>query len=380
MTSEGASVATDAKRLRESEGRLRLALAAGRMATWDWNIATGEQVWSDSMYEMMGFEVEGTSTDFAAWCTRIHPDDLPIIDKSLRRALNTGAHYSAEYRVFRGDGTVGWFSSLGQVEYGEDGRPLRMVGVFADITTRKLAEAELTKAHQDLLRVSRLSAMGAMASTLAHELNQPLTGIVNYLDAAKRHLTRGADPGFMIDVVNEAAALALRAGEIIRRIRNFTLEGRITRHPEDLISIVAEAARLLERLLQEHGIMLDIEIPERARQVSVDRLQLEQVLTNLFRNAAEAMLDKQVRKVTVTSRLCTDGIELRISDTGSGISGDLDALFDPFGSDGAEGLGLGLPICRTIVEAHGGHIRVEQTGPEGTTFLITLPSAQVVSS
>ena len=380
MTSEGASAATDAKRLSESENRLRLALAAGRMATWDWNIATGEQVWSDSMYEMMRYEVGGTSRDFADWRTRIHPDDIPIIEKSLRHALQTGAHYSGEYRIFRGDGTVGWFSSLGQVEYGEDNKPLRMVGVFTDITKRKLAEAELAKAHQDLLRVSRLSAMGAMASTLAHELNQPLTAIVNYLDAAKRHLAGGADPAFMTGVLNEAAALALRAGEIIRRIRNFTLEGRITRHPEDLTSIVAEAARLLERLLQEHGIMLEIEIPQQARQVSVDRLQLEQVLTNLFRNAVEAMLDKQIRKVTVTSGLCTDGIELRISDTGSGVSGDLDALFDPFGSGGAGGLGLGLPICRTIVEAHGGHIRVEQTGPEGTTFVITLPSAEVASS
>lgn len=376
LSSEEDCGTSDARRLSESESRLRLALAAGRMATWDWNIKTGQQVWSDSMYEMMGFGLGGTSREFGAWNDRIHPDDLPIVEKSVRHALKTGAHYSAEYRILKGDGTLGWFSSLGQVEYGEDGKPFRMVGVFAEITARKTAEAELAKAHQDLLRVSRLSAMGAMASTLAHELNQPLTAIVNYLDAGKRQLARGADPELMSRVVNEASALALRAGEIIRRIRNFTLEGRITRHPEDLRSIVAEPARLLDILLQEHRVTVEIHIPDDANRILADRLQLEQVITNLLRNSIQAMENKKVRKITVASNMSATDVELRIADTGNGISVGLDTLFDPFATGGSEGLGLGLPICRTIIEAHGGHIGVEKTGSEGTTFLITLPSAQ----
>jgi two-component system sensor kinase FixL len=260
-----------------------------------------------------------------------------------------------------------------------DGRRI-FTGFIHDITQRQQAELRLQDLQSELAHVGRVSEMGTLASSLAHELNQPLTAVTSYCEGADELLAGPFDEGTVATVreaLREAAAASLRAGEIVRRMRDFMSHGQTEHRLEHLPKLITEANALALIGSREHGIDVQVSLDPNADQVFVDRVQIQQVLVNLIRNAIEAMVDSLERSLTISSGAGPDGfVTISIEDTGMGISEDLASqLFQPFITSKETGMGIGLSICRTIVEAHGGRIWFE-SGPErGTVFRFTLAAA-----
>jgi two-component system sensor kinase FixL len=250
-------------------------------------------------------------------------------------------------------------------------------GFIRDLTERNQTEMRLQELQSELVHMSRFTALGEMASTLAHEINQPLTAIASYLKGCRRLLGRmeGPEAARLSDAVNQAADQALRAGQVIRHLRDFVSRGENERHIESLPKLVEEASALALVGAKEKGVRVRFDLDPDAPLVLADRIQVQQVLLNLIRNAIEAMQDVTRRELVVGTRARpAEGlVEIRVSDTGTGIAPEIaEQLFQPFVTTKANGMGVGLSICRTIVEAHGGKI-LACPGPDGgTTFRFTL--------
>ncbi|HJS13056.1 MAG TPA: PAS domain S-box protein [Sphingopyxis sp.] len=303
-------------------------------------------------------------------------------DAYIRRFLETG-----EKRIIgigrvvfaeRRDGST-FPMELSIGEASSDGHPL-FTGFIRDLTERQRTEARLESLQSELTHVSRVSAMGTMASTLAHELNQPLTAVANYVEAI-RDLLASPDPADMPmirDALDDTAKEALRAGHIVRRLRDFVARGEVEKTIEKLSLLINEAAVLGLMGAREKSVEPRFDLDPYASPVLVDKVQIQQVLINLIRNAVEAMADSPVRQLTVTSRPDQRGfVRVIVADTGPGVTPEVaEQLFTAFVSTKAEGMGLGLSICRTIVEANGGRIWMEKRAGGGTEFHFTLVSAK----
>lgn len=260
-----------------------------------------------------------------------------------------------------------------------DGKRI-FTGFIHDVTERQKAELTMQDLQSELAHVGRVSEMGTLASSLAHELNQPLTAIASYCEGARELLSGQLDSETVETIrgaLDEAAAQSVRAGEIVRRMRDFLSHGVTEHRLEHLPRLVSEANALALVGSREHGIEVLISLDSRGDQVFVDRVQIQQVLVNLIRNAIEAMADSPVRSLTLTSSLSPSGfVTISVEDTGSGISESIaPQLFQPFITSKEAGMGIGLSICRTIIEAHGGRIWFEPGEDRGTIFRFTLPAA-----
>lgn len=254
-------------------------------------------------------------------------------------------------------------------------------GFIRDLTERRRTEERLESLQSELIHVSRVSAMGTMASTLAHELNQPIAAIANYVEAVRDQLTdlTPDNVALMREALDDAAKDALRAGHIVRRLREFVARGEIERTVEPLPALISEASVLGLMGARERGIEASFDLDPYASPVLVDRIQIQQVLINLIRNACQAMKESPERRLTVISR--PDGeamVRVTVADTGPGVSKELeDRLFTAFVSTKQGGMGLGLSICRTIIEANDGRIWMENREAGGCSFHFTLPRAQM---
>jgi two-component system sensor kinase FixL len=256
-------------------------------------------------------------------------------------------------------------------------------GFIRDLTDRQQTEARLQELQSELLHVSRLSAMGQMAATLAHELNQPLTAVTNYCQAMRRILAGGAGPDLarLHEAVELSAEQALRAGQIIRRLRDFVARGETEKRIENVAKMVEEASALALVGAKEHDVKVHLTVDAKPRHVVVDKIQIQQVLLNLLRNAVEAMEGSARRELEIAAAPRGDVIEFAVVDTGPGLAPEVEAqLFQPFVTTKRHGMGIGLSICRTIVEAHGGRLWSEPTPGGGVTFRFTLPAAATEGS
>lgn len=263
--------------------------------------------------------------------------------------------------------------SVGDVTSGDD---VLFVGFIRDLTAKYKSQSRLEALQQELAHVSRVSAMGTMASSLAHELNQPLTAIANYVEAARDMLTMPSDDNIAIvrDVLGDAAAQSMRAGQIVRRLRDFILRGKTEKHLESLRIIIDEANALALIGTREFGIDVVIDVDERVHQVMVDRVQIQQVLVNLIRNATEAMENSTQRLLLISAVPAPNNmVDVCVADTGLGIDKDAEAkLFTPFATTKESGMGLGLSICQTIITAHGGQIWHTRPTNGGAAFHFSL--------
>lgn len=309
--------------------------------------------------------------------------DAQLHDSYLARYMTTG-----ERRVIgigrivvgqRRDGTD--FPMELQVgEASSDGHRI-FTGFIRDLTDEQRAELRLKELQSELIHVSRLSAMGTMASTLAHELNQPLTAIANYLQAGSNLMQQDSgdpeDQAMIREAMEESVKEALRAGDIVRRLRAFVSRGEADMGLADLPRLIDEASRLALSGSRELGVRAFYALDPHATAVLCDRVQIQQVLVNLIRNAIEAMAASPVREVTIGSEAAPRNlVRVWVADTGPGIAPELaPRLFQAFSSTKEQGMGLGLSICRTIVEAHGGRIWAEPRPEGGTIFNFTLLSA-----
>jgi two-component system sensor kinase FixL len=256
-----------------------------------------------------------------------------------------------------------------------DGRVF-FTGFIRDLTERQESAARLEEAQGELARFARLSELGEMASTLAHELNQPLSAIANYVQGCIRLLTQMPEEqaSRMRGALEETAKQALRAGDIIRHLREFVTRGETDKAPEDIKKLVEEAGALALVGSRERGIRTTFEFDSGATLVLADRVQVQQVLTNLMRNAMEAMKTADRRELLVRTRAGEQLLSVDVSDTGPGISADIAAnLFQPFVTTKAGGMGVGLSISRRIIRSHGGDLTVRSNEAGGACFTFTLP-------
>ncbi|RUV40937.1 PAS domain-containing sensor histidine kinase [Mesorhizobium sp. M1A.T.Ca.IN.004.03.1.1] len=253
-------------------------------------------------------------------------------------------------------------------------------GFCRDLTDRHRTEARMQEQQQELLHMARFTALGEMASTLAHEINQPLTAITNYLKGSRRLLEKSNDQhaALLRDAVEKAAEQALRAGDVIRRLRDFVARGESERQVERLPSLIEDASSLALVGAREADVRVTYELDPAAELVLTDRIQIEQVLLNLMRNAVEAMQGAPRRELHIVTAARHDGMaEVGVIDTGPGLAPEVSAqLFQPFVTTKKQGMGVGLSICRTIVESHGGHIWAESVPGGGTAFRFTLRAVE----
>ena len=313
-------------------------------------------------------------------CMLMPSPDRERHDAYIRRYLETG-----EKRIIgigrivfaqRKDGSAFPMElSIGEAVTGAD---RLFTGFIRDLTERRRTEERLETLESELIHVSRVSAMGTMASTIAHELNQPITAIANYAEAVRDMLAEPeSEPeqyAMMREALDETAKEALRAGNIVRRLRDFVARGEVEKTVESLPSLINEASVLGLMGAREKGVETHFDLDPYASPVFVDKIQIQQVLINLIRNACEAMSESAERRLAVSTRADQPGFaRVTVSDTGAGIAPAIaDQLFTAFVSTKSEGMGLGLSICRTIVEANGGRIWMEPRPDGGTEFHFTL--------
>jgi two-component system sensor kinase FixL len=262
--------------------------------------------------------------------------------------------------------------SVGEVN--QDGTRL-FTGFVRDLTERQHTQARLQELQNDLLHVSRVRSMGQMAAALSHELNQPLTATSNYVRAALRLLDAPSpDLGRIRHALTLASQQTLRSGEIIRRLRAFVSRGEVARNPENIAKLIEEASALALVGAQEREVEVRLHTDPALPPVMVDRVQVQQVLINLIRNAVEAMETSPVRRLTVSTEAWDSKVLVAVTDTGTGIAPSIETqLFQPFVSTKRDGMGIGLSVCRTIVEAHGGRLWVDPNPDGGSIFRFTLP-------
>lgn len=268
-----------------------------------------------------------------------------------------------------------------KLEVGEmrSGKRRFFTGFIRDLTERQKTEEQLQELQTELARLSRLTAMGEMASTLAHEINQPLSAISNYLQGCNRLLAPVEHENIpkIRDALTETSKQTLRAGHIIRQLREFVARGEIEKRPENISKLVEEASALALVGAKEQGVKSLFEFANHTDSVLVEKVQIQQVLLNLMRNAIEAMQGCERKELLVAASAAKDGmIEVSVADTGHGLSADIaDRLFQPFVTTKAAGMGVGLSISKRIVEAHGGKMWAEPNPDGGAIFRFTLQAA-----
>ena len=365
---------------REAEERYRLAAQATNDAIWDCDLVEDVIDWGDNAALVLG--VEGGPlgrTPGSWWSDRLHPDERADVVRSMDEAIeDDSSRWSRTYRFRRDDGCYADIFDRGFIIRDAGGKAVRAVGAMQDLTERHRAEAEIRRMQAELIHVSRLSAMGTMASTLAHELNQPLAAISNFLSGTKRMAERpDVSREVLVEALEGAVGASRRAGEILRRLRDLVSRGKVTVGTENLPELIEEARILAFTDEATFGINYHLALDPAAAWVKVDRIQIQQVLINLVRNAVEAMAGSSRREVVIATRLAGRMVEIEVADTGPGIAPEhVESLFSEFMTTKSEGMGLGLPISRTIVEAHGGTIRAENRAEGGAAFIFTLPRAR----
>lgn len=284
------------------------------------------------------------------------------------------------WRLIDGQGNVRTVKGNIRRLIDQNGRYLGVTGCLRDVTEKYAAEAKLKQAQAELFHMSRLSAMGVMAATLAHELNQPLAGVTNYarglrLQATSKHW---AAPEPVMMALHEIDAGASRAGEIVRRLRDLVERNEVDRKLEPLSELIHEACVIPLIDARSLGIRYFLDLDPHAKTVFADRIQIQQVLMNLLRNAVEALDGQPQRDIRISTRLSRGTCEIGVHDSGPGVSESvLTRLFSSFNTTKSSGMGIGLSICRTIVEANGGQIWYEPGVPGGATFRITLPCSEI---
>jgi len=366
------------EKLRESEERFRLAAKATRDAIWDWDLRKAEVWRSEGFHALFGYEADQIGQDVNWWLDRIHEDDrAAVLAQIPLPGSSVPQQCTFEYRFRRADGTYADVFDRGFVMYGPDGRPARMIGTIMDVTERRRAEEMLHMQRAELAHIGRVSTMGEIATGLAHELNQPLTAISNYAESCAQAINSSglSNQERLLSWIEKIAANTHRAGEMIRRLRGFTRKSEPRREPVEVNELVGEVIELMEAETRLKNIRLRWERVAPAMAV-LDGVQIQQVLVNLLHNAYEAMAANppDQRQVTLRAELRPGIVEISVEDLGEGIAPEnLERVFEAFFTSKSNGVGIGLAISRSIIEAHGGRLWVRNNPKRGVTFHFTLP-------
>src|SRR6266568_5352796 len=382
LSSDMARGARLAHELELSDKRLSLAADSADLGLWEWDLSKDEIWVTPKRRAQLGFPVSGKIT-FEDLISRWHPDDRDKVRKALRDAIENGKDYDAEFRRVLADGSVRWVAARGRVQVNKLGNPIRLLGVSMDITARKQAELEAARQRHDLAHLARVNALGELSSSLAHELTHPLTAILSNAQAAQRFLARDdADLNEVREILNDIVTEDQRAGEVIHRLRLLLKKGEPQKQYDDvdLNEVVRDVLKLMRNDLIIQNVTVDTDLAQNLPRVTADRVQLQQVVLNLVLNACEAMADcdSSERQLLIASKSENGTVEVSVTDRGGGIPEEKrEQVFERFFTTKKEGMGLGLSICRTIINAQKGEIWVTNNSDCGATFHFSLP---IVSS
>ena len=374
-------------RVQASEARWRFALEGHGDALWEWDLARGSFHVSRQLSEQIGsFPPAPPDAGTTYWSALVHPGDrarldrdllahikgeTPLVDTEVRRRLRGGADH--------------WFWLRGRVmERNEAGRALRLLGSVRDVQQQKQQAEELAHWREQVQHTARVTSMGEMAAALAHELNQPLTSIRNFSAAALRRLDHEGlrDLAELRRAVQLIADEAMRAGRIMQHIHNFIRKGQLRTEAVSINELITGFQRLADIQARRAEAVIDLDLTVGLPPVRVDRVLVEQLLLNLVRNGLDAMhttlpTPERPRRIEISTALDAAGqVQVSVRDSGIGLPAHLVAdLYTPFVSTKPDGLGMGLAICRSIVESHHGRLWAEANPPGGAVFHFTLPVA-----
>ncbi len=362
--------------LRESEERLRIALASGHFGTWTVDPAKAS-VDLDPIARGI-FDLEpGIKPDLFEFAALMHPDDQARYSEVREGILADASTLDFEYRIFRRDGELRWLHATG-TRLEDDAGGTKMIGVIRDVTEQRESEERLRLLQNEFAHLARVNDLGEMAAAIAHEINQPLTAISNYLNAGietARHLGEPQAETGPEPMMARAAEQALRAGHIVRRLREFIGKGTGEREDRPANRLIDAATEFATVDAAVNGVTVIRKTGAAGAIVSVDVVQFQQVVVNLIRNAIDALSTNPLgaeRKLTVETKIAKSrkAVEFTIADTGPGISPDIGPkLFEPFTTSKADGMGMGLSVCRRLIEAHGGSIVNESPRPAVPRFV-----------
>jgi PAS domain S-box-containing protein len=363
--------------LRRSEAYLTEAQRLSRTGSFGWKVSSGDILWSEETFRIFGYEPTiKPSLDLVA--QRTHPADIAGVRQLLDTASREGKDWEFEHRILMPDGSVKSVHVVARAVTDESGS-VEFVGAIMDVSAAKRAEQELRRAQSELAHISRVTTLGELTASIAHEVNQPLAGVVTNAEAALRWLA--AEPS-NLDQARQALGHivrdGMRAGDVIHRIRALIKKAPPRMAQVDVNEIVLDVITLTRSELLKQGVSLETRLATGLPPVEGDRVQLQQVILNLVLNAVEAMsgIEEGAREMLIsTRREASNGVLVSIQDLGPGLDPQsVDHLFEAFYTTKPDGLGMGLAICRSIIRAHGGRLWATANEPRGAVFQFILPA------
>ncbi|HYB47997.1 MAG TPA: ATP-binding protein [Streptosporangiaceae bacterium] len=371
------TIAERREELRRSEAFLAEAQRLSSTGSFSWRVTADEITSSEQLYRIFEFD-QGVPVTLELIFSRVHPEDITFLHDMMEQARGAGTDFESEYRLQMPDQSIKYLHMVAHGTRDEDGR-LEYIGAVQDVTARRLSEQALGKAQSELAHVARATALSALTASIAHEVNQPLSGIITNASTCLRMLA--ADPPD-VDGARETARRTIRDGnraaDVIARVRALFTRKESAIEAVDLNEVTREVIALSLSDLQRNGVVLRSELAKDLPAITGDRIQLQLVIMNFLRNASDAMADvhDRPRHVLVrTEREDGDGVRVSVRDAGAGVDPQgMDKLLDAFYSTKADGMGIGLSISRSIIESHHGRLWVEPNDGPGATFSFSIPS------
>jgi signal transduction histidine kinase len=340
-------------------------------------VPTDDITWSEQLYRIFEFD-PGTPVTIERINSRVHPEDMPMMNESIERARAGGPDFEYSPRLLMPDGSVRYVNAIAHGSRDAEGR-LEYIGAVQDVTQRRMSEEALEKARSELARIAGVTSLGVLTASIAHEVNQPLSGIITNASTCLRMLD--ADPP-NVDGARETARRTIRDGnrasDVITRLRALFSKKEFTFELLDLNEVTREVIALSLSDLQRNRVALQLELAEDLPTIIGDRIQLQQVILNLLRNASDAMVDvhDRPRQLLVrTEREDGDRVRVSVRDAGVGVDPrSMNKLFDAFYTTKGDGMGIGLSVSRSIIEGHQGRLWAESNDGPGATFSFSIPS------